>query len=136
MDLLIRPVQRLPSVQLLLKGKLLALDFQFTNCNTFSTDILKATDKCIPDHRQLELAYDKIVGVLNHINEDKRKTEGQVAMFDVVNDIKDCPAFILSAQRKLIGKVDAKLLLNENESLVPHKDFVTLFLFNDLIQVS
>lgn len=26
-----------------------------------------------------------------HINEDKRKTEGQVAMFDIVNDIENCP---------------------------------------------
>lgn len=27
----------------------------------------------------------------SHINEDKRKTEGQVAMFTIVNDIENCP---------------------------------------------
>ena len=27
----------------------------------------------------------------SHINEDKRKTEGQVVMFDIMNDIDNCP---------------------------------------------
>ena len=26
-----------------------------------------------------------------HINEDKRKTENQVVMFDIMNDIDNCP---------------------------------------------
>ena len=27
----------------------------------------------------------------SHINEDRRKTESQVVMFDIMNDIEDCP---------------------------------------------
>lgn len=32
---------------------------------------------------------------MTHINEDKRKTEGQVALFDIFNDIDNCPVSIL-----------------------------------------
>lgn len=99
-------------------------------------DILKATDACHPDHPHLVKAFDKIVGVLNHINEDKRKTEGQFTMFEVVNKIKNCPPSILSSQRKLICMTDAKLLLNENDNLTIMKDqTVTIFLYNDMVQV-
>lgn len=38
-----------------------------------------------------------------HINEDKRKTEGQMEMFDIVNDIENCPVSIsLSVSRSNI----------------------------------
>ena len=29
--------------------------------------------------------------ISRYINEDKRKTENQVVMFDIMNDIEDCP---------------------------------------------
>lgn len=32
---------------------------------------------------------------MTHINEDKRKTEGQVALFDIFNDIDNCPVSTL-----------------------------------------
>lgn len=28
---------------------------------------------------------------MTYINEDKRKTEGQLAMFDIFNEIENCP---------------------------------------------
>lgn len=28
---------------------------------------------------------------MTHINEDKRRTEGQVVLFDIFNDIDNCP---------------------------------------------
>jgi len=31
---------------------------------------------------------------MTHINEDKRKTEGQVVLFDIFNDIDNCPVSI------------------------------------------
>lgn len=31
------------------------------------------------------------VCMCSHINEDKRKTEGHQALFDIVNDIENCP---------------------------------------------
>lgn len=32
---------------------------------------------------------------MTHINEDKRKTEGQLIMFDIFNDIDNCPVSLL-----------------------------------------
>lgn len=31
---------------------------------------------------------------MTHINEDKRRTEGQVVLFDIFNDIDNCPVSI------------------------------------------
>jgi protein ECT2 len=72
-DLMIRPVQRLPSISLLLN------------------DIMKHTAKSNPDFRKLDDALKTIKEVMKHINEDKRKTEGQVVMFDIFNEIDNCP---------------------------------------------
>lgn len=56
-----------------------------------TADILKHTGKGNPDHRKLDEALKAIKEVMTHINEDKRKTEGQLAMFDIFNDIDNCP---------------------------------------------
>lgn len=72
-DLMIRPVQRLPSISLLLN------------------DILKNTNKNNPDYVRLEEALKAIKEVMMHINEDKRKTESRMAIFDIFNDIEGCP---------------------------------------------
>merc|ERR1719510_538086 len=90
-DLLMHPIQRLPRVILLL------------------TDILKQTRKEKPDHEdiaQLDAALNKIKEVLNHINEDKRKTEGQVKIFEIFSDIENCPPEIVSAHRMFQSKID------------------------------
>ncbi|RWS12216.1 Protein ECT2-like protein [Dinothrombium tinctorium] len=118
-ELLIRPIQRLPSVILLL------------------TDILKNTEKSNSDYKQLSQAIERLKEVLMHINEDKRKTEGQIAMFDILNDIEDCPAHILSANRNFVCKFDVKLLVkNENNRIYPFKGYtITLFLFNDVLEI-
>ena len=79
-QLLINPVQRLPRYSLLLK------------------EILRVTDDKNPDKADLKEAIEKIAEVLTHINEDKRKTEDIVAMFEIVNDIEGAPS-LLSAQR-------------------------------------
>lgn len=72
-DLMIRPVQRLPSISLLI------------------SDILKHTPKTNPDHKELEKALKAIKEVMTYINEDKRKMEGRLALFDIFNDIEGCP---------------------------------------------
>lgn len=35
-----------------------------------------------------------MASVYRHINEDKRKTENQVVMFDIMNEIDNCPVSI------------------------------------------
>ena len=56
-----------------------------------SLDILKHTGRSNPDHSALEQALSSVREVMTHINEDKRKTEGQMAMFDIFNEIDNCP---------------------------------------------
>lgn len=54
-------------------------------------DILKNTREPNPDRAELEKALTAIKEVMTHINEDKRKTEGRIALFDIFNDIEKCP---------------------------------------------
>lgn len=53
--------------------------------------MLKHTEKKHPDHEPLEKALAAVKEVMTHINEDKRRTEAQVAMLDLFNDIENCP---------------------------------------------
>ncbi|TNN77926.1 Protein ECT2 [Liparis tanakae] len=89
-ELLIRPVQRLPSVALLLN------------------DIKKHTSDDNPDKITLEKAIDSLKEVMTHINEDKRKTEGQKQIFDVVYEVDGCPANLLSSHRSLVHRIARK----------------------------
>ncbi|XP_055380892.1 protein ECT2 [Condylostylus longicornis] len=113
-DLMIRPVQRLPSISLLI------------------SDILKHTNKNNPDHKKLEDALRAIKEVMAHINEDKRKTEGQLAIFDIFNDIEQCPAHLVSANRCFISKCEVTEL---SDSLSGRGDSLILYLFSDTIEV-
>ncbi|XP_070173283.1 protein ECT2-like [Littorina saxatilis] len=113
-ELLIRPVQRLPSIILLLG------------------DILKNTPNTHSDKENLERAIQSLKNVLTHINEDKRKTEGQMVMFDIVNDIDNCPANLLSSHRCFVNRIDVVEL---SDTAARRGDPLTLFVFNDSIEV-
>jgi hypothetical protein len=43
---------------------------------------------------------------MTYINEDKRKTEGQLVMFDIFNDIDNCPVSLPLSTYKTCIKVD------------------------------
>jgi hypothetical protein len=64
-------------------------------------DILKYTNKSNQDYSALEQALNSIREVMTHINEDKRKTEGQLVMFDIFNDIENCPVSSFLTTRRL-----------------------------------
>lgn len=113
-DLMIRPVQRLPSISLLLN------------------DILKHTNKNNPDYQKLEEALKAIKEVMAHINEDKRKTEGRMAIFDIFNDIEGCPAHLVSSNRSFISKCEVTEL---SDTLSGRGDTLMLYLFSDTIEV-
>ncbi|NP_001088296.1 epithelial cell transforming 2 S homeolog [Xenopus laevis] len=114
-ELLIRPVQRLPSVALLLN------------------DLKKHTADDNPDKLMLEKAIDSLKEVMTHINEDKRKTEGQKQIFDVVYEVDGCPANLLSSHRMLVQRVETVAL---GEDLCDRGEQVTLFLFNDCLEIA
>ncbi|MEQ2300566.1 Protein T2, partial [Ameca splendens] len=68
-----------------------------------------------------------------HINEDKRKTEGQKQIFDVVYEVDGCPANLLSSHRILVHRVETVALGDEPCDRGEH---VTLFLFNDCLEIA
>ncbi|XP_020502023.1 protein ECT2 isoform X2 [Labrus bergylta] len=114
-ELLIRPVQRLPSVALLLN------------------DIKKHTSDDNPDKITLEKAIESLREVMTHINEDKRKTEGQKQIFDVVYEVDGCPANLLSSHRSLVHRVETIAL---GDQPCDRGEHVTLFLFNDCLEIA
>ncbi|XP_066503593.1 protein ECT2 isoform X2 [Hoplias malabaricus] len=114
-ELLIRPVQRLPSVALLLN------------------DIKKHTSDDNPDKITLEKAIESLKEVMTHINEDKRKTEGQKQIFDVVYEVDGCPANLLSSHRSLVHRVETIAL---GDKPCDRGEHVTLFLFNDCLEIA
>ncbi|XP_017843904.2 protein ECT2 isoform X2 [Drosophila busckii] len=113
-DLMIRPVQRLPSISLLLN------------------DILKHTGGSNADHARLEDALKAIKQVTLHINEDKRRTESRMAIFDIFNDIDGCPAHLVSSNRSFISKCEVNEL---SDSLSGRGDSLVLYLFSDSIEL-
>ncbi|XP_051929319.1 protein ECT2 isoform X1 [Hippocampus zosterae] len=114
-ELLIRPVQRLPSVALLLN------------------DIRKHTSDDNPDKLKLEEAIESLKEVMTHINEDKRKTDGQKQIFDVVYEVDGCPANLLSSHRSLVYKVETIAL---GDKPCDRGEHVTLFLFSDCLEIA
>ena len=113
-ELLIRPVQRLPSTLLLLD------------------DVLKETPKTHKDHELLSKAIGSLKEVMTHINEDKRKVDNQLTMFVLMNDIENCPATLLSSHRNFLKKIDCYEMTNE---LLKKGAHLTLFLFSDCLEI-
>ncbi|XP_023559932.1 LOW QUALITY PROTEIN: protein ECT2-like [Octodon degus] len=114
-ELLIRPVQRLPSVALLLN------------------DLKKHTADENPEKSTLEKAIGSLKEVMTHINEDKRKTEAQKQNFDVVYEVDGCPANLLSSHRSLVQRVETVSL---SEHPCDRGEQVALFLFNDCLEIA
>ncbi|XP_023980076.1 protein ECT2 isoform X5 [Physeter macrocephalus] len=114
-ELLIRPVQRLPSVALLLN------------------DLKKHTAEENPDKSTLEKAIGSLKEVMTHINEDKRKTEAQKQIFDVVYEVDGCPANLLSSHRSLVQRVET---ISLGEHPCDRGEQVTLFLFSDCLEIA
>uniref|UniRef100_A0A8C8RD20 Epithelial cell transforming 2 n=1 Tax=Pelusios castaneus TaxID=367368 RepID=A0A8C8RD20_9SAUR len=114
-ELLIRPVQRLPSVALLLN------------------DLKKHTADDNPDKGMLERAIESLKEVMTHINEDKRKTEAQRQIFEVVYEVDGCPANLLSSHRNLVQRLETVAL---GDDLCDRGEQVTLFLFNDCLEIA
>ncbi|XP_058055313.1 protein ECT2 [Anopheles bellator] len=115
-DLMIRPVQRLPSISLLLK------------------DIFEQTAEANADKQKLKDALTAIREVMTYINEDKRKTEGQMALFDIFKHIDECPFLLVSSHRKFVSRCEVTAL-SDIDNLIDRGDPLVLFLFNDTLMV-
>lgn len=68
------------------------------------------------------------------INEDKRKAEAQVALFNMFNDIDNCPPDIVCSHRKFIARAEV-IQVSTTEGLSSKGNSLVLFLFSDLVEV-
>nr|XP_039252032.1 protein ECT2-like [Styela clava] len=117
-ELLINPVQRLPRILLLLQ------------------DIKKHTErenKNHPDVLGIQTALDAVKEVMTHINEDKRKTESQKQIFDIVYEVEGCPPTIVSSHRQFVTRSE---LISVDDNLTSKGDHVCLFLFTDCVEIA
>lgn len=113
-ELLIRPVQRLPSVSLLLN------------------ELKKKTDARNIDHCNLEDALICIKQAMTNINENKKRTEAQIMMLNLPNEIENCPPDLVSSDRSLVIKCECVEL---TEVLSSKKQTVLFLLFTDAIEI-
>lgn len=113
-DLLIRPVQRLGSISLLLN------------------DILKNTSKSSGDGQKLAEALNGIRTVMTFLNENKQRQDNQRSLFDIYQDIENCPPQLINSHRSFVLKCDVIELSN---TLSHRGDCITLFLFTDVVEV-
>ncbi|XP_039092452.1 LOW QUALITY PROTEIN: protein ECT2 [Hyaena hyaena] len=97
------------------------------------TDLKKHTAEENPDKSTLEKAIGSLKEVMTHINEDKRKTEAQKQIFDVVYEVDGCPANLLSSHRSLVQRVET---ISLGEHPCDRGEQVTLFLFNDCLEIA
>lgn len=95
-------------------------------------DILKHTDENNPDYGALAASICCIKKVMTYINEDKRKTERQLAMFDIFNEIDNCPPHLVSSHRSFISKCD---VMEVTEGLSGRGDHLVLYLFTDTLEI-
>jgi len=117
-ELFICPVQRLPRIILLLQ------------------DIKKHTEKensSHPDISSIEGAIFKFKEVTAHINENKRKTDAQTQLFQVIYEIDACPPTILSSERQYFGKCEGITV-----DSIPYKkgEHISLYIFSDCIEIA
>jgi len=117
-ELFICPVQRLPRIILLLQ------------------DIKKHTEKensSHPDISSIEGAIFKFKEVTAHINENKRKTDDQIQLFQKIYEIEACPPTILSSERQYFGKCEGITV-----DSIPYKkgEHISLYIFSDCIEIA
>ena len=63
------------------------------------------------------------ISSFSHINEDKRKTEGQVQMFEILRDVDGCPVSIFG-QKPVVSiqsRVDTNLSIETAQQFRPLK---------------
>jgi len=80
---MIRPIQRLPSILLLLER------------------LLKYTSRTHIDYQLLIDSLDKLREIAKKLNDERGKTEKHLSMFNIVNSIDNCPV----RKKKILIKI-------------------------------
>ncbi|OAF67331.1 Epithelial cell-transforming sequence 2 oncogene [Intoshia linei] len=111
-ELLVRPVQRLPSLNLLLKT------------------LFKNTDSNFSDYKKLGPVITKLESVISKINECNRQADKYKQMFELMNQIENCPPILLSACREFIHRCD---FIEVSDIILGGSHHGTLFVYSDLL---
>jgi len=114
-DLMIRPIQRLPSILLLLER------------------LLKYTSRTQLDYQLLIDSLDKLREIAKKLNEERGKTEKHLSLFNLVNSIDNCPPELLAAHRDFIEKFQ---VIELSQELTTTRTHLTLFLFSDCLEIT
>ncbi|VDM17680.1 unnamed protein product [Hydatigera taeniaeformis] len=116
-DLLVRPVQRLPSMLLLIQG------------------IIKFTPASHPDHEDVSIFASKLSAILDHINMRLKKNEEHISLLNLYHDINGAPPEMLSSSRSLVCQLNV-FQLDVNASGTPTCEPVILFLLTDCLEIA
>ncbi|CAF0902601.1 unnamed protein product [Adineta steineri] len=114
-DLMIRPIQRLPSVLLLLER------------------LLKYIPETHSNYESLIHTIDKLRDVTKKLNDERGKTEKHLSLFSIVNSIENCPPELLAAHRDYLQKFN---LIELSQELTGKRTHLILFLFSDCIEIT
>ncbi|GMR32047.1 hypothetical protein PMAYCL1PPCAC_02242, partial [Pristionchus mayeri] len=117
-DLIIRPVQRLPSVMLLLK------------------EIDKRTDSKLADKESLKKAEQTITGVLEKANSRRAVNDEYSKLFGLCNQIADAPAHLYKANRQHVMDLESECLGGTGVWKAHTKRTLRFFLFNDILEIT
>jgi uncharacterized protein YfbU (UPF0304 family) len=67
-------------------------------------------------------------------NEAKKTTDGYTDLYNIIQEIEDCPAILFNAKRKFIRKIKGLVVADNN--LTKAGDKVVLFIFQDCVEVA
>ncbi|KAK0403868.1 hypothetical protein QR680_017168 [Steinernema hermaphroditum] len=114
-ELLIRPVQRLPSVILLLK------------------ELAKRTEKSNPDHAYITHAIEYVDQVVSLSNESRRQTDNYARLLELLNEIDGLPADFVSSSRAIISQVEMNVLATGGNWTDLKGRTICFIAFNDFV---
>jgi len=112
---MIRPVQRLPSMSLLMK------------------DLHRRTPDTLKDYQYLEKAEKALKNILSYINEDKRRVEQKAKIFDLVYEVDNCPIGLVSADRCFLSRLEVSTL---NDGVYRSGERLAFYLLSDKLEVA
>ncbi|VDM46708.1 unnamed protein product, partial [Toxocara canis] len=118
-DLLMRPVQRLPSVMLLLK------------------EMYRKVKKDNRGKKYLLRAINALDDILRTVNESKCQMDSYAEILNICSEIEHCPADLLSSSRTPLGRIHVVSLGGgRNEWTNLRGKTMVIFLFNDLVEIA
>ncbi|CAI4223475.1 unnamed protein product [Auanema sp. JU1783] len=116
-ELMIRPVQRLPSVILLLK------------------ELQKRTEKTDRLHKRLDESIHVVGNVLSKANTMRAVADEQMALYHKFTDVEDLPSHLMCNRRTFVCEVDGVIIGGTEKWQKLENKLVRLMLFNDVIIV-